>query len=86
MRKSAPTVRSRLLILRRNQGLKASYFEDTRTGVLRSGGSAESNAARTVRRCTPCRVANARIDKPSTLASLRIAAKTSTRAFILALR
>ena len=31
--------------------------------ALRGGGTADSNAWRTVRRCTPCRSANSRIDR-----------------------
>ena len=37
-----------------------------RCGVFRGGGTADSNARRTVRRCTPCLSDNARIDSPST--------------------
>jgi hypothetical protein len=46
---------------------------------FRSGGTAESSACRTVRRCTRCRSASSRIDTSSTRASRRIASKSSTR-------
>lgn len=52
--------------------------------AFRAGGCADSNACRTVRRCTPCRPANSRTDNPSTRASLRISANTSTLDLILA--
>jgi hypothetical protein len=45
---------------------------------LRAGGIADSSAWRTVRRCTPCLSASARIDNPSTLRSRRISANSST--------
>ena len=37
----------------------------TRSGAFRTGGTADSNAWRTVRRCTRCLLANARTDSPS---------------------
>jgi hypothetical protein len=40
---------------------------------FRGGGVGEANAWRTVRRCTPWRVANSRIPTPSRRASRRIA-------------
>jgi hypothetical protein len=46
----------------------ASHGPDTghgRTGTFRSGGTASTNAARTVRRCTRCRDASSRIDNSS---------------------
>ena len=49
------------------------------TRGLRSGGNAEANAARTVRRCTPCRSARAWMDNSSRRASRRIAANSSAR-------
>jgi len=59
-------------------GLNCSNRRVTRTGVLRSGGTADSNACRTVLRCTLCRSASCRIDNPSTRSSRRIAANSST--------
>ncbi len=59
-------------------GLNSSSRRDTRTGVLRSGGSADASAWRTVRRCTLCRSASCRIDNPSIRSSRRIAANRST--------
>ena len=35
------------------------------TGARLTGGTGDSNACRTARRCTPCRAANARFDNPS---------------------
>ncbi len=46
---------------------------------LRSGSADDSRACFTVLRCTPCRAASPRTDKPSTRASLRISANNSTR-------
>ena len=43
-------------------GLTGSSTGATR-GVFRGGGTGDPNACRTVRRCTPCCSANARIDK-----------------------
>lgn len=59
-------------------GLNGSRRPAVRTGVFRGGGTADSNAARTVRRCTLCRRASSRTDNPSTRASLRILANRST--------
>jgi len=47
-------------------GLNGSSRGATRCGVFRGGGMADSSAWRTVRRCTPCLSASARIDNPST--------------------
>jgi len=55
-----------------------SSFGATRTGVFRSGGTAFSNACRTIRRCTPYLSARARTDSCSTLSSRRIASNNST--------
>jgi len=49
-----------------------------RTGRRRSGGKADSNACRTVRRCTSYLRANARIDSPPRCRSNLIAANSST--------
>ncbi len=54
-------------------GFAGSSFGATRTGTFRGAGTAEANAARTVRRWTPCRSDNARIDRSSRRASRRIA-------------
>ncbi len=51
----------------------ASSFSATRTGTFRGAGTADASAARTVRRCTPCRSASARIESSSRRASRRIA-------------
>src|SRR5665647_2860750 len=51
---------------------------ETRTATLRCGGVASASAWRTVRRCTSCRCANARIDNPSSRWSLRIRSNIST--------
>lgn len=58
--------------------LNASRRGEDRTGTFRGAGAADASAWRTVRRCTPCRFANARIDNSSTRASRRIAANNST--------
>jgi len=44
---------------------------------FRGAGVADTNAARTVRRCTPCRSARARIERSSRRASRRIASNSS---------
>ena len=46
--------------------LNGSNRGATRSGVFRAGGTADSKAWRTVRRCTRCLSASARIDNPST--------------------
>ncbi|ORJ54300.1 hypothetical protein B5M45_27045 [Mycobacterium simiae] len=46
--------------------LNGSNRGAVRAAVLRGAGTADSSAWRTVRRCTPCLSANARIDNPST--------------------
>ena len=45
--------------------LNGSSRGATRCGAFRTGGTADSNAWRTVRRCTRCLLANARTDSPS---------------------
>ena len=51
-----------------------------RSGTFRVGGTADANACRTVRRCTPCLTDNSRIDTSgSSRRSLRIASNTLTR-------
>ena len=49
-----------------------------RTGGLRGGGVASANANRTVRRCTLCLSASARIDRAPSRASRRILSNCST--------
>jgi len=46
--------------------------------TFRCGGTADANAARTVRRCTPCRSANSRIDTFSIRRSRLISSNSST--------
>ena len=53
-------------------------FGATRTGALRSGGTAFASACRTVRRCTPYFSDSARTDNCSTRSSRRIASNNST--------
>lgn len=62
--------------------LNGSNRGEERTGVFRGGGSADVRARRTVPRPTWCLRASARIDMPSTRASRRIAANSSTRTLI----
>src|SRR6266508_254713 len=50
----------------------------SRSGGLRAGGTAHSSAWRTVRRCTRCRSASARMPTPSSRCSRRIRSNSST--------
>ena len=60
-------------------GFAGSSFGAARAGVFRDGGTADRTATRTVRRCTRCRCASARTDRPSRSRSQPIAANSSTR-------
>ena len=68
-----------------NAGLKAASRAATRTGTFRGDRSARADAALTVSRETPCRRDSSRIDSPSTRASRRTRANSSTRNLMSAL-